>query len=173
MRILVVGDSHGDSESILKAAVLAEKFDIVLHTGDFFMDLESGMDLMGRYGIDMSFESHGVTGNCDGYKYGDAYENMYLEKLIDVGNVKILLCHGHKYGVKKSLNNLFYRAEELGVQVVVFGHTHRATLVELEGLYLFNPGSTSKPDGQPFKTFGIIEIDEESEKISFSHKKIE
>ncbi|MBR4420810.1 MAG: metallophosphoesterase [Clostridia bacterium] len=86
---------------------------------------------------------YAVMGNCD--RVGDE------EKIIEVDGVKILLTHGHLYGVKSSYLRLIYKAKELGVDVVIFGHTHQPLIMQEEEILLLNPGSCSIYGAQ--KTF--------------------
>ena len=60
------------------------------------------------------------------------------------------MCHGHKYNVKSSLLPITYKGKEVGADIVLFGHTHRAYLDEIDGMTIMNPGSVSG--------YGIIEI---------------
>ena len=86
---------------------------------------------------------YAVKGNCD--LIGEE------EKIIEIDGVKILLTHGHLYGVKSSYLRLIYRAKELGVNVVIFGHTHLPLIMQEEEVLLLNPGSCSIYGAQ--KTF--------------------
>ena len=86
---------------------------------------------------------YAVKGNCD--LIGEE------EKIIETDGVKILLTHGHLYGVKSSYLRLIYRAKELGVNVVIFGHTHLPLIMQEEEVLLLNPGSCSIYGAQ--KTF--------------------
>ena len=51
----------------------------------------------------------------------------------------------HEYGVKMSPLRLRYRAEELGVDVALFGHTHWVFYENLNGIIYLNPGSVGSP----------------------------
>ena len=84
-----------------------------------------------------------VKGNCD--LIG---EN---ERLIEIDGIKIFLTHGHLYGVKSGYLRLIYKAKELGVDVVIFGHTHQPIIMQEEGVLFLNPGSCSIYGAQ--KTF--------------------
>ena len=73
------------------------------------------------------------------FHLGDCWRDA--EKLLFVEDKRILLCHGHTYGVKQSLLTAGYAAEEQNLDLFLFGHTHRP-LVDRRGKTLFvNPGS--------------------------------
>ena len=74
---------------------------------------------------------------------------------IQIEKVKILITHGDRYGVKSSLYSLFLRAKELGVNLVFYGHTHNADIIEKDGIYLVNPGAM-KAFGQSSYAYTVI-----------------
>lgn len=146
MRIGVISDTHRITRNIIEE--LKEKpFDLIIHLGDFIKDAEKIEEIL-------EVEVIKIKGNCDFMEFdGD-------EELIKIlGDKKFLLTHGHKYRVKYTLDNLYYKAKELEVDVVLFGHTHNSFNENIEGILFFNPGSPSNPRGSFDKTYGIIEID--------------
>ena len=128
MKILVLSDSHGNVENMIRA-VERESPRAVFHLGDCWRD---GQRLHDRF-PEVPFEQ--VPGNCD-FRSQEA-----AERLVCLEDKRILLCHGHTYGVKQSLLAAGYAAEEQNLDVFLFGHTHRP-LVDMRGKTLFlNPGS--------------------------------
>lgn len=143
MRILVVSDTHGNLPLSLKACEMAEPFTMVVHLGDGAEDaalIESACDVKVLH----------VAGNCD---MGSASPR---ELLWDIEGKKLLLVHGDAYGVKNGLFRLEKRALEAGVDAVLFGHTHRATVTSLSGILAVNPGSLMRGSLHP--TFATLEI---------------
>ena len=128
MDILVLSDSHGAVAPMVRAVELA-KPDLILHLGDCWRD---GEQLRARF-PDIPLEQ--VPGNCDFQPEEPA------ERLLVLEGKRILLCHGHTYGVKTSLLAAGFAAEERQLDLFLFGHTHRP-LVDRRGRTLFlNPGS--------------------------------
>ncbi len=83
-----------------------------------------------------------------------AVEQEQPEMLIHLGEkYRVLICHGHTYGVKQSLLPAGLAAEEQNADLFLFGHTHKP-LVDHHGRALFlNPGtigSYSRP------TYGVV-----------------
>ena len=145
MRIGVISDTHGLREQAKAAVELMGTVDMLLHAGDFFDDAIYLSNLF-------SFPVVGVRGNCDfaGPR----------EELIEADEVKILLIHGHQYGVKSSLQSLTYYAREREANVAIFGHTHHPEIQWVDELLLFNPGSTIRPRGvNSYPTFGVLSLD--------------
>ena len=128
MKILVLSDSHGNVSN-MAAAVEQSAPRMIFHLGDCWRDAEKLHDLF----PDIPLEQ--VPGNCD-YRTSEP-----AEMLLFVEDKRILLCHGHTYGVKQSLLTAGYAAEEQNLDLFLFGHTHRP-LVDRRGKTLFvNPGS--------------------------------
>ena len=61
--------------------------------------------------------------------------------MIEEEGLSVFCCHGHRYGVKSGLARLAARAKELGCEVALYGHTHRAAVEEVDGVLCVNPGS--------------------------------
>ncbi len=143
MKYLVVSDNHG------KRAVLENLFahykdevDYMIHCGDSEFDADDPL----WQGVFV------VTGNCD---YDNNYhQNLVIETPLD----KILVTHGHLYDVRFGLNRLSLKAQEVGANLTLFGHTHQIAC-EKSGDYLFlNPGSIAQPRGTILeKSYCIIE----------------
>ena len=128
MKILVLSDSHGNVSN-RAAAVEQTAPRMIFHLGDCWRDAEKLHDLF----PDIPLEQ--VPGNCD-YRSSEP-----AERLLCLEDKRILLCHGHTYGVKQSLLTAGYAAEEQNLDLFLFGHTHRP-LVDRRGKTLFvNPGS--------------------------------
>ena len=62
---------------------------------------------------------------------------------VELGGWRLLLCHGHFYSVKETLEELYVHGVEEQVDFVLFGHTHQAYYREGE-VVMINPGSVSK-----------------------------
>lgn len=143
MRILVMSDSHGNVPLALQACDMAGTFDALIHLGDGGKDAE----ILAR-ALDIKVVH--VAGNCD---IGSASPR---ELLLEYDGKKLLLMHGDAYGVKSGLGMLEKRAREAGVDAVLFGHTHRATVTILSGILAVNPGTLTRTARQ--NSFAILEI---------------
>ncbi|RLQ98020.1 metallophosphoesterase [Falsibacillus albus] len=142
MKLLVVSDSHGSSGILedLKRRY-AQKVDGMFHCGDS----ELSPDDPAITGFKV------VKGNCD---YGPGFPEESLE-VID--NEKIFVTHGHLFGIKMSLNKLFYHAKEQEADFVFFGHSHLVGAEMIENILFLNPGSTLLPRGRNEATYAIVE----------------
>jgi putative phosphoesterase len=143
MRILVISDTHGNVSLAITACDMAETFDALIHLGDGGDDailLADALDVKVIH----------VAGNCD---QGSASPR---ELLLEYEGKKLLLVHGDAYGVKNGLGWLGKRADEVGADAVLFGHTHRATITTLSGILAVNPGSLMRTSQRT--SYAILEI---------------
>ena len=126
-RILVLSDSHGYSlEKILMKAESMGTIDAVFHAGDGCRDLS-------RYESHLP-QIYQVCGNCDIFPAAN-------ELTFDLFGKRFLLCHGHRYSVKTTMNLLEDRAHEVKADCVVFGHTHSVYNSSRNGVLYVNPGA--------------------------------
>lgn len=143
MRIGVVSDTHGDAFAVSRVLDAAGRVDAWIHLGDNTRDAEA----FGSKGAQV----HSVAGNCD---FGGERELR-----LSLDGAEIFACHGHLYGVNAGTDRLAYRAEELGCNVALYGHTHIPKLDYDGRLYIINPGSPSCPRGGTPRTFALITAD--------------
>ncbi|MBO8163784.1 MAG: metallophosphoesterase [Brevibacillus sp.] len=140
MSILILSDTHG---LVYEVKQVAERHAVeqIFHCGDFCTDRTrepfAGMRL--------------VRGNCD------TDRGVPLELITPWRDLTIYQTHGHLYGVKSSLMRLQYRAEEIGANVVLFGHSHFPLCTEERGMLFLNPGSLQLPRGYDLPTYAILD----------------
>ncbi|MEI6214487.1 MAG: YfcE family phosphodiesterase [Desulfuromonadales bacterium] len=128
MNILVISDTHGNTDRAREALRRAWPVDVVVHLGDGCADAEQL-----RNSLDIPVVN--VAGNCD------LGCNTPRELLWACENKKILLTHGDLYGVKNGLLTLEMRARETSADAVLFGHSHLPIALTLPGLLMLNPGT--------------------------------
>lgn len=123
MRICILSDSHG-RRSLLWEIICTEKPDSIYFLGDGLRDLDETEDV----------PTVKVGGNCD--LFAESYECV-----LTLQNKKVLLTHGHRYGVKQGLLNLSLYAEEIQADAVFYGHTHVPSADERNGMLFVCPGA--------------------------------
>ena len=71
-----------------------------------------------------------------------------------------MITHGHYYYVSAGLEDIKKEARGRGMDIVMFGHTHRPLIEKDHGVVALNPGSTSYPrqDGH-LPSYIVMEID--------------
>ena len=162
MTLLILSDSHGSPDRIAEA-IRRVRPDGILFAGDGLRDLTY---------CDIPCPVWAVRGNCDWSRSplligqgATAPEDLRDEELFTVDGIRILLMHGHTYGVKGGLGAAVARAARVDADVLIFGHTHTPLELHLspDGAYeygvpkplaVFNPGSI----GDRSASFGTLTI---------------
>ncbi len=133
MRVLVIGDTHIPNRARwlpekVDERIRSMKFDLVLCTGDLtdrkVLDYLSGLG-----------EVVAVSGNMDHLPLPE-YRTLKVE------GIKFGIIHGHQVYPRGDVTQLREIALELGVDVLVHGHTHSADIWKGDVL-LLNPGSAT------------------------------
>ena len=147
MKILVLSDTHGDTNKAEEAIKNNREVNLIIHLGDYFRDAQKLSSMF----PEIPFEY--IYGNSD-----FMIEDVPAEKMLEVEGKRIFITHGHRYSVKWDYDKLYRKAEELNVDMLLFGHTHIADMIEKESYCILNPGSTSDPRDDSNESYAIIEI---------------
>ncbi len=157
---LIVSDTHGKTERLLSLVRRCTGLCGVIFLGDG----EAQVTALAEAFPDLSVTA--VRGNCD------LFSDLPQTRLITLRGHRLLVTHGHAYGVKMGLTRLAEAAAAQGAEAALFGHTHlpleQRVFPTPEGasVLLFNPGSLGLPrEGAP--QFGRLAIDEQE--MLFSH----
>ena len=132
MKILVVSDTHRYNDNFLKVLELEGPVDMVIHCGDI-----EGSEYL--YEEASGCPCYMVTGN------NDFFSNLPRECEIGIGKYKVLITHGHYYYVSMGNEMLKQEALSRGVDIVMYGHTHRPIIDCSNGVIAINPGSLTYP----------------------------
>lgn len=146
MVVAAASDTHGRIDG-LKRELLKVKPERLLFGGDFLSDSQRLADCLG-------IEVYAVPGNCDRSSGEES------ERVLEIEGKRFFLAHGHQYGVKRGLNTIFYRGQELQADAVVFGHTHIPCCEKISGMWMLNPGSASRPRQGKLASYILIHFEE-------------
>lgn len=141
MKILVMSDSHGNKEALLKATAL-ELPGLILHLGDHDRDCTV---------VEWEYPEiplRCVRGNCDRSSSGLDADEFVL------GGKRFFMTHGHMYMVKTGYSSIIDYAACRGADVLLFGHTHVPYYSIWENLSIINPGSI----GMGGKTYAVLDF---------------
>ncbi len=147
MKALIISDTHRRDDNFLKVIEQVAPVDLVIHCGD----VEGSQHLIqNAAGCPVQF----VAGNND--YFGDLPSELEFM----VGKYRVWVTHGHHYYVSMSNEYLKREARAKGVDIVMFGHTHRPIVNWENDLVVVNPGSLSYPrqDGRK-PSFILMDID--------------
>lgn len=129
--IIVLSDTHGNRSDVEKLYSVFAESDFIIHLGDTSSD---GMRIKSAF----PEKTYLLNGNCDIPRLGED------ELTLEIEGVKIFACHGDKYSVKRGTGLLAAKAEELGADIALYGHTHNAREETIGSVTLFNPGNISR-----------------------------
>ena len=154
MTLLIVSDTHGRSDRLIRLFEMHKNVDALIFLGDGLSDLD-------RANVkNYNFTVFAVRGNCDSLG-GSLLTICAREELtFNFEGINFYALHGHTKGVKSSLTRAIYSADEKGADVLLFGHTHEPMLTYISGeeynlsrpMYVFNPGSLNA------YSYGLCEI---------------
>ncbi|AQS53327.1 hypothetical protein BW727_100935 [Jeotgalibaca dankookensis] len=133
MQLLLVSDSHGDSQ-ILDELVekYVEEVDAFVHCGD--------SELSSAYPVWNIVDT--VAGNCD---FDNGFQDVIVRRNLEYDYA---IVHGHYHNIKWSLDPLKELAQEERVSMVFYGHSHVLKFDYTEGVFFINPGSITQPRGE-------------------------
>ena len=149
-QIAILSDTHG----LLRPQVLArlEGVDAILHAGD--INTQAIVDTLRGCG-----ETHIVRGNND-----KAWaEGLPLSLTVTIEGVRFFLVHNKK-DIPRDLS---------GVDVVVYGHSHRYDCREADGVLRLNPGSCGRRRFDQEITFAMMRLEHgryQVEKVRIPHE---
>ena len=140
MRILVVSDSHDDPYTLGRIIRIQTTAEVVVFLGDGARDIDECRKYLENKHLIQ------VRGNRDSLT--DAEVNVVQT----IEGKKYFITHGYLENVKFGIDNLIYKGQELGADIILYGHTHIPVSKYIDGVYVFNPGSVR--DGN----YGFIDI---------------
>lgn len=147
MKILVFSDSHGYLQNMVKAVNKNKDVQMIIHLGDIVGD---ALELQKKF---PQYPLHYVRGNND---FGMEHPK---EKILEIEGLKILLTHGHAYGVKNDYQRIISMGNSLKVNAVFFGHTHQREEFLSNRMLVLNPGSIGIPKYPDPKTYCVVVFD--------------
>jgi hypothetical protein len=153
MKIGVIADTHIPQKTPKIPQKILDDFagvDMVIHAGDLVE--ASVLDQLRRVCKDV----RAVWGNMDPE---EVRTSLPRKDIITVGTHRIGVMHGfgHPLGLAR---RMLLEFKDDKVDIIVFGHAHRPMNEDRDGILLFNPGSATDSIFAPYKSYGIIEIND-------------
>ena len=157
MKYLIASDIHGSAywTERLVAAIESEQPDRIVLLGDLLYHGPRN-DLPRDYAPKrvipllnaLADRIIAVRGNCD---FGADEPEL---RLLNLGNVRILMVHGHRYAVKSSLLRLSLLSQEHRADITLYGHTHRQDAQWVDQRLVMCPGSVGGARG----SYAVLEV---------------
>ena len=150
-RVLIVSDTHRRNENYLTVVNRCKPLDMVIHCGDIE---GSEYVIMEAAGCPVEM----VMGN------NDFFSDLPREREFTLGKYHIWLTHGHNYLVSMSNETIKQEARARGIDIVMFGHSHRPVVEYDNAVIAITPGSLTYPRQEGRKpSYILMEIDEAGE----------
>ncbi len=131
MKVLIVSDTHKKNDNYFKVLEM-HKPDMVIHCGD-----AEGSEYALTKAADCPV--HIVLGN------NDFFSDLPKELELEIEGYKVWVTHGHNYYVSMDNELLKQEAIARGMDIVMYGHTHRPVVDRDDDIIAVNPGSLSYP----------------------------
>ena len=153
MRVLIVSDTHKKNENYFKALELV-KPQLVIHCGD-----AEGSEYALSEAADCPVQI--VLGNNDFFSY------LPKELELRLGSFRVWVTHGHNYYVSMGRERIKREAAVRGMDIVIYGHTHKPVVDKKDGVIAVNPGSLSYPRQEGRRPSYIV-MEVEGKKADFA-----
>lgn len=147
MRVLIVSDTHRQNNNYLKVLERVRPIDMVVHCGD-----AEGSEYLICEGAGCPVEI--VAGN------NDFFSNLPKESEFMIGNYRVWVTHGHNYYVSMGNETIKKEALSRGVDIVMYGHSHKPVIDIEKDIIAVNPGSLTYPRQEGRRpSFVLMETD--------------
>ncbi|SER75462.1 hypothetical protein SAMN04487944_109130 [Gracilibacillus ureilyticus] len=145
-KVLIMSDSHGWEDEVMEIKKRHQyEVDAMIHCGD--SELQHNSEELSGMNV--------VQGNMD---MDDKLPN---EVNFSVGDLHFFVAHGHMHQIKFTLQPISYRGDEVGANVVCFGHSHIAGAEKAENKLFINPGSIRLPRAQHPGSYAVLTANED------------
>lgn len=197
-KILVFSDTHnGDRDLLLKILDdFGQDVDAFLFCGDGvseFLDIVQDAITDERLQEKLPELVACVRGNNDSSSYILSFPNEPIDEVknqneneykilqmnipesvcFTLGNRKIFATHGHRHCVNFSLDQLYTISDNLLVDMVFYGHTHRAYFEDNKGTLILNPGSVCYPRGGQNPMLAVVSFPGIAERYTIEYFTVE
>lgn len=163
MQIVVMSDTHGEWNRAKQIFQDCQNADVFIHCGDIGYDVR-GLPpccyVKGNHDSQQTFPIMRILHEA-GYTmlvtHGQCFEREAIERIV--------MYEGMSYEalqreVVQHLEDCLYQeAKRQDCQVVLYGHTHAASIHQRAGVWLINPGSLAY--GESGCTYAVIELGED------------
>jgi hypothetical protein len=132
----VISDTHGRLPA--RALELFLGAEAILHAGDV-----GSTDILTE--LEVVAPVHAVHGNVDPY---ELTVTLPPRRVIDLGGVRVGIAHGHMYGGPSDRHDRLRAAFVPDkVDLIIYGHTHRACVDDKARPWVVNPGTAGQNRG--------------------------
>src|SRR3989338_1035917 len=151
MKIGVISDTHlSRGSGVLPENLTMElkKCGLIIHAGDL-VDI-SVLDSLSKISKVLA-----VRGNMDD---DNVKTKLEIKEILNIEGKKICVMHGYGHPDKlvDILKDEFFSEKP---DIIIFGHSHAPKNEYIDGVLFFNPGSVTDTVFAPYRSYGIINIE--------------
>ena len=90
------------------------------------------------------------------------FSDLRRNEEFTVAGYKMWVTHGHNFYVSMDNEIIKDEAKSRGIDVVMYGHTHKPVIDREEGIIAINPGSLTYPRQEGRRpSYAVMEIDDD------------
>lgn len=150
MKIGIISDTHTSKHFSKFKDFLLKNFkdvDLVIHAGDYTST--EVITLLKERG-----DFIGVYGNNDKSKLRSLLSDKHI---VTIENFRIGICHGDGPN-KNTLDNVMATFKNDKLDIIIFGHSHKACIFTKNKTMYLNPGSCTSKRREPWFSYIILEL---------------
>lgn len=152
-KVLILSDTHLKTVNYKLSKVLdkyLKEVDFIIHAGDF-VSYEVYQELA------KAKKLYAVYGNNDKKQ---VKKHLKDKEIIKIENITIGLIHGKGIfrKIKTSVKYALEKFQEEKVDIIIFGHSHKAFMKKIKEITFFNPGSPTSKRLEANYSLGILII---------------
>jgi putative phosphoesterase len=149
MKIGVVSDTHSQE---LPQQMLDDfkDVDFIVHAGDICSPAALAQ-------LEKIRPVKAVYGNMDSH---DIRASLPQREILRCGNFSLGIFHGDG-APARLLETVRAHFKDVKVDAIIFGHSHHPLNERIDGTLFFNPGSPTDTVFAPYRSYGILEINDE------------
>lgn len=157
MKIVVVSDTHRKEDNLDRVLEIEKDRNMLIHLGDIEGSEEYIKEQAGC-------PCYMVAGN------NDYFSMLKRDIIIEIGNYNVWLTHGHNYNVSLGYERIMAEGIAQGIDIVMFGHTHKPVIEIEDEITIVNPGSLTYPRQEGKRpSYIVMNVDDDGD-ISFEIK---
>lgn len=157
MKVLIVSDTHNSNGNFYDVIEAEQPIDMIIHLGDG-EGVEEELPRITNVPMQI------VRGN------NDFFSRLPRDKEFFLGDYHVFITHGNAYMVSATEDYLINEAKGRGADIVMYGHTHKPSIKEKDGIIILNPGSLTYPRQEKRVPSYIVMTLENGVKPSFEIK---
>lgn len=153
MKLVVFSDVHGKKELLERVLNFNPDADYLISLGDnelpnSYIEKKNIITVKGNYPFD---------------------SGKHFEQVLYIEEFKVFMTHGHKYGVRRGIDQLQEEALINDYDICLFGHTHIAYSKQIDNVFYMNPGSVSRSRSYVDESYLVINL-ERGKEITYQFK---